>query len=77
MKSDGVDAAPLVIPGVFPHGGEDIDRRYVLDGVETQCLVEAANGKRLWPHDENAVGAEQRDVVIEPFVKTHRTFKQR
>ena len=76
MESNGVDAAALVIPGVFPHRWEDIDRRHVLDGVEAQCLVKAAYGKGLWPHDKDAVGAEQRDVVIEPFVNTHGALEQ-
>ncbi len=77
MEADGVDTAPVVVPGVLPHGRKDVDRRHFLHGVETQRLVQAADREWLRPDDEHAVGTEQRDVVVEALMKTHRTLEQR
>jgi hypothetical protein len=77
VDAHGEDAAPLVVPGVLPDGGEDVDRGDRGHALDRQGLVEALDREGRGAHDELAVAAEEGHAVAEALVVADGALEER
>ena len=57
--------------------GHVADERNIRDLVDRSRLVETPDRETLRPHDEDAVGTEERNVITESLMEANRTLEQR